>query len=40
MQELKKAMEEITFITRKFPKRAFQVIEKHLEEAIPYLYDN
>lgn len=37
MSELQKAIEEITYMTKAFPKKAFQVITANREEAIPYL---
>lgn len=39
MELLTKAMEEITYSSRKFPEEAFQVISEHREEALPYLYE-
>ena len=37
MDELKKAIEEITYFSRKFPDKAWKIILKNKEEAIPYL---
>lgn len=37
MNEVQKAIEEITYMTKKFPEEAFQVITSNKEEAIPYL---
>ena len=37
MDELKKAIEEITYFSRKFPNKAWKIILKNKEEAIPYL---
>lgn len=37
MCELKKAIEEITYENKKFPKKAFEIIRQHKEEALPYL---
>ncbi len=37
MSELQKAIEEITYKSRKFPAKAFQVIRADRERAIPYL---
>lgn len=37
MNELEKAIEEITYFTEAFPEKAFQVIVANREKAIPYL---
>lgn len=37
MCELRKAIEEITYESRKFPKEAFEVIRRNKDEALPYL---
>lgn len=37
MDELQKAIEDITYENKKIPKNAFQVIRANREEAIPYL---
>lgn len=37
MSELQKALEEITYVSTKFPQKAFEVITANKEEAIPYL---
>ncbi len=37
MSELKKAIEEITYASKKFPKKAWEIIVANKEEAIPYL---
>lgn len=37
MNELKKAIEEITYQSRRFPEKAFRIISENREEAIPYL---
>lgn len=37
MSELQKAIEEITYVSKKFPKRAFEIISANKEEALPYL---
>ncbi len=37
MNEVQKAIEEITYMTERFPEEAFQVITSNKEEAIPYL---
>ncbi len=39
MEELvKKAIEDITYRTKKFPEKPFQIISKNKELAVPYLY--
>lgn len=37
MSTIQKAIEEITYTTKRFPKEPFAVIQAHAEEAIPYL---
>ena len=37
MSELKKAIEEITYVSKKFPKKAWEMVVENKEEAIPYL---
>lgn len=37
MSEVQKAVEEITYVSKKFPQKAFDVITANKEEAIPYL---
>lgn len=37
MSELKKAIEEITYLSDRFPEKAFKVITENREKAIPYL---
>ncbi len=37
MSELQKAIEEISHVSKKFPKRAFEIISANQEEALPYL---
>ena len=37
MDELKKAIEEITYVSRKFPNKAWKIVVENKEEAIPYL---
>ena len=37
MSELQKAIEEITYVSKKFPQKAFNVVTANREEALPYL---
>ena len=37
MNELQKAIEEITYVSKKFPQKAFNVVTANREEALPYL---
>ena len=37
MSELQKAIETISYESRRFPAEAFQIISEHREEALPYL---
>ena len=37
MSELTKTIEEITYLSDRFPEKAFKVITENKEEAIPYL---
>ena len=37
MNEVQRAIEEITYESRHLPEKAFQILEKNREEAIPYL---
>lgn len=37
MSELKKAIEEITYVSKKFPNKAWEIVVANKEEAIPYL---
>ena len=37
MSGLQKAIEEITYVSKKFPQKAFNVVTANREEALPYL---
>jgi hypothetical protein len=37
MSELQKAIEEITYVSKKFPGKAFEIISANRKEALPYL---
>lgn len=37
MSELQKAIEEITYVSKKFPQKAFDILIKNKEEVIPCL---
>ena len=37
MSELQKAIEEITYVSKKFPQNVFNVVTANKEAAIPYL---
>lgn len=37
ISELQKAIEEISYVSKKFPGKAFEIISANRKEALPYL---